>query len=101
VPEATNLVDVETVAALRKLWLAGALTAHQFRAAIDDLADVPLTRYPAASMMRRAYALRANVTAYDAAYVGLAEMLECPLVTVDERLASATGPKCSFHVVQA
>jgi predicted nucleic acid-binding protein len=51
--------------------------------------------------MRRAYELRANVSAYDSAYVALAEALDCPLVTVDERLARASGPRCEFQVLRA
>ncbi len=49
--------------------------------------------------MDRAYELRANVTPYDAAYVALAEALECPLLTGDRRLASAPGPRCEFQLV--
>jgi predicted nucleic acid-binding protein len=43
--------------------------------------------------------LRANVTAYDSAYVALAETLECVLVTADQRLAKAAGPRCAFRVL--
>ena len=97
---APDLVDVEAVSVLRKRWLAGDLPAHRFRSAVDDLNDLPLDRYPAYPLMRRAYELRANVSAYDSAYVALAEVLDCPLVTVDERLARAPGPRCDFHVLR-
>jgi hypothetical protein len=50
--------------------------------------------------MRRAYELRDNVTACDAAYVALAETLDCELLTGDGRLADAPGPECSFRVLQ-
>ena len=50
--------------------------------------------------MRRAYALRANVTPYDATYVALAEILGCELLTGDRRLANAPGPRCSIRVLQ-
>jgi predicted nucleic acid-binding protein len=73
-----DLADVETVAVLRKRWIAGDLTAPRFRAAIDDLLALPITRFPTGPLMPRAYELRANVTAYDAAYVALAEGLSCP-----------------------
>jgi len=49
--------------------------------------------------MRRAYEQRANVTAYDAAYVALAEGLGCPLVTGDRRLAAASGINCEIEVL--
>lgn len=50
--------------------------------------------------MPRAYELRAGVTAYDATYVALAEALDCDLVTGDQRLAKATGPRCSIRVLR-
>ena len=98
---APDLVDVEAVSVLRERWLAGDLPAHRFRSAVDDLNDLPLDRYPAYPLMRRAYELRANVSAYDSAYVALAEVLDCPLVTVDERLARASGPRCEFQILRA
>lgn len=97
---APDLVDVETASVLRKRWLAGDLTAHRFRSAVDDLIDLPLDRYPSHPFMRRAYELRANVSAYDSAYVALAEVLDCPLVTLDERLARASGLRCEFQVLR-
>jgi predicted nucleic acid-binding protein len=51
--------------------------------------------------MVRAYELRANVTPYDATYVGLAEGLDCTLVTGDGRLARAPGIRCSVEVLTA
>ena len=59
---APDLVDVETVAVLRKRWLASTLPAQRFRAAIGDLESIELDRYPTLSLMRRAYELRQNVT---------------------------------------
>jgi predicted nucleic acid-binding protein len=97
---APDLVDVETVSVLRKRWLAHVLAARRFRTAVEDLERLPIVRYPALALMRRAYELRANVTAYDAAYVALAEVLACPLVTADERLARASGPRCPVDVVR-
>lgn len=95
-----DLVDVETVAVLRKRWLAGTLTARRFTAAVDDLADVPLTRYPTLPFMRRAYELRSTVTAYDATYVALAEALDCELLTSDDRLSRAPGIRCPVRVLR-
>ncbi len=96
---APDLVDVETVAVLRKRWLAGTITDRRFFTAIDDLEAIPLDRYPALPLMRRAYGLHRNVTAYDAAYVALAELLGCELLTGDGRLAGAPGPRCPIRVL--
>ena len=96
-----DLADVETVAVLRKRWLAGDLTAARFRSAIDDLLVLPAARFPVGPLMPRAYQLRANVTAYDAAYIALAEALACTLVTGDARLASAPGTACDVELLTA
>lgn len=97
---APDLVDVETVAVLRKRWLGKAMSAARFAAAIDDLEDLAIDRYPTLPFMRRAYQLRDNVTAIDAAYVALAETLACELLTSDQRLTTATGPRCPIRLLQ-
>jgi predicted nucleic acid-binding protein len=96
---APDLVDVETVAVLRKRWLAGTITDRRFSTAVRDLDAIDLDRYPTRRLMRRAYHLRANLTAYDAAYVALAETLGCELLTGDRRLANAPGPRCPIRVL--
>jgi len=96
---APDLVDVETVAVLRRRWLAGAFTARRFAAAVEDLQQLPFDRHPCLALLRRAYELRANITAYDAVYVALAEAFGCDLVTVDGRLARAAGPRCDIVVL--
>lgn len=98
---APDLVDVETVAVLRKRWMAGDLTDRRFKAAIGDLEELELGRYPALALMRRAFELRANVTPYDAAYVALAENLGCTLLTADERLSRAPGIRCAVEILRA
>jgi len=95
---APDLVDVETVAVLRKRWLGGTITARRFAAAIGDLEAIDVDRYPTLPLMRRAYELRANVTAY-AVYVALAEVLACELLTGDQRLANAPGTRCAVRVL--
>jgi predicted nucleic acid-binding protein len=97
---APDLVDVETVAVLRRRWLAGDLSDERFRAAVDDLLALPITRFPVGPLMVRAFELRANVTAYDACYVALAEALDCPLITADRRLANAPMTTCTTEVLQ-
>ncbi len=96
---APDLVDVETVAVLRKRWLARAISDERFDAAVTDLQRWDFERVPTLRLVRRAYELRANVTAYDAMYVALAEALGCELLTADQRLAGATGPHCSIRVL--
>lgn len=91
---ARDLVDVETAAVMRRRWLAGSLTARRFRTAIGDLELLELDRYATLLLMRRAYELRHNVSAYDASYIALAELLGCELLTGDRRLAAAPGPRC-------
>lgn len=95
---APDLVDVEVVSVLRKRWLAGTLTARRFKAAVNDLVDLPIARYPVAPLMIRAYELRGNVTPYDATYVTLAEGLSCSLLTADVRLSRAAGLRCQVEV---
>jgi predicted nucleic acid-binding protein len=96
---APDLVDVESVAVLRKRWLAGRLSAGRFAAAIGDLEALDLDRYPTLPLMHRSYALRANVTPYDAAYVALAEVLGCELITADKGLAKAPGSRCPIRLL--
>lgn len=96
---APDLIDVETVAVLRKRWLSGWMSDDRFDSAVADLERLDFERVPTLRLIRRAYELRANVTAYDATYVALAEALDCELVTGDRRLAGATGPRCPIRVL--
>ena len=96
---APDLVDVETVAVLRKRWIGGTITARRYSTAIDDLESLGIDRYPTLPLMRRAYELRDNLTPYDAAYVALAEVLGCELLTGDGRLARAPGPACPIRLL--
>lgn len=96
---APYLVDVETLAVLRKRWLAGAISDRRFAQAVDDLEAIDVDRYPTLPLVRRGYELRANVTAYDAVYVALAEGLDCELLTIDRRLSGAPGPLCAIRVL--
>lgn len=97
---APDLVDVETVSVLRKRWLRGSLTDQRFRTAISHLQQLAFERVPTRRLVPRAVELRANVSAYDACYVALAEHLDCELITADARLADATGPQCPIRVLR-
>ena len=87
-------------ALLLKRWPAGSITARRFASAVTDLESIAIVRYPTLPLMRRAYELRANVTSYDTAYVALAEVLDCELLTGDGRLGDAPGPTCSIRVLR-
>jgi len=79
---------------LRRQALAGVLDATAATIAHRDLISLAVDLYPYAAVAERAWSLRDNLTAYDAAYVALAELLEVPLLTLDARLARAAGPRC-------
>ncbi len=97
---APDLVDVETVAVLRKRWIGKAITERRFQTAVKDLQQLDFERYPTLPLMTRAYELRENLTAYDATYVALAEGLGCELLTGDSRLAQAPGPRCPIRALR-
>ena len=88
---APHLVDAETGHALRRVVLAGELSARAASAALADLADLRIQRVAHRGLLSRAWELRANVTFYDGLYLALAERLDVPLVTLDARLANAPG----------
>lgn len=89
---APQLIDFEVVSALRGLVLGSQLSAARAEDVLTDYEDLPIRRWPFADgLRRRAFQLRDNISAYDAAYVSLAEALGCPLVTRDARLARTSG----------
>ena len=88
---APHLLDLEVSQVLRRLAREGAITQHRADEAIEDLLDLRITRYPHFVLLPRIWQLRHNLSAYDAAYVSLAERLRAPLITRDGRLASASG----------
>jgi predicted nucleic acid-binding protein len=85
---APHLLDLEVVQVLRRYTFAGELSSTRGLEALEDLAEFPITRYPHDLLLPRIWELRRNLTAYDAAYVALAEALAAPLVTRDAALAS-------------
>jgi predicted nucleic acid-binding protein len=88
---APHLLDVEVAQVLRRYTLAGKFGSERGGEALEDLADFPIARYPHQPFLFRIWELRHNVTAYDAAYLALAEALGAPLVTRDAKMASAAG----------
>lgn len=88
---APHLLDVEVTQVLRRYAAGGEIDEDRGRAALADLGDFPLRRYPHGFLLPRVWELRNNLTAYDAVYVALAEALDAPLLTCDRRLATAAG----------
>jgi predicted nucleic acid-binding protein len=96
---APHLLDLEVAQVLRRYFLAGRLTTDRGSIALEYLSGLPLTRYPHDVLLPRIWELRHNVTAYDAAYLALAETLRAPLLTRDRALASATGHTARVQLV--
>lgn len=96
---APAVVDLEVVSAWRGHARAGRVSARRADVALAHLAAFPLQRAPHGPLMRRIWDLRDNLTAYDAAYVALAESLDTLLLTGDERLARAPGIRCEVEVM--
>lgn len=95
---APHLIDVEALHALRRLVLTGALGEERAGEARADLASLTIARYPLGAMADRVWSLRENLTAYDATFVALAEALDAPLLTCDQRLARTGGHRARVEV---
>lgn len=92
-------LDVEIVSALRGLSRPNPALQTAVPGALRHLAGFPIRRMPLAPLLPRIWELRDNLTAYDAAYVALAERLDAHLVTCDGKLAGASGPRCRFDLI--
>jgi predicted nucleic acid-binding protein len=92
------LLDVEFAQVLRRLVREGTLARKRAEEAIEDLIAVRVTRYAPVLLLGRIWQLRQNLSAYDAAYVALAEELKAPLITRDQRLAAAPGHAATIEV---
>jgi predicted nucleic acid-binding protein len=96
---APQLIDYEVVSVLRGLTLGGRLTEGRAQDALTDFHDLAVERWLASdALRRRTFQLRHNLSAYDAAYVALAEALECPLLTRDARIGRASGHSVQVEV---
>ncbi len=84
---APHVIDVEIAHVLRRL-AAGRTSAAFCEAALRDWMDLPVQRYPHDVLINRAWSLRATLTAYDAVYIALAELLDAPLVTHDQKMSA-------------
>jgi predicted nucleic acid-binding protein len=95
---APHLIDVEVAQVLRRLVREAKVSGNRAAQAIQDLLDLRLTRYPHFVLLPRLWQLRNNLSAYDAAYVALAEELDATLVSRDARLSSAPGHRASVEL---
>ena len=94
-----HLLDVEVTSALRRYVRDGALDREDAAAALEDLVALDFQRHSHEALVERAWALRDNLSAYDAVYVALAEALPARLFTCDRRLAKAPGTKVKAEVI--
>jgi len=94
---APHLMPVEVANILRRAALSGEISEDSASLAHGDLLLLRVELFPYEPFGRRVWELRANVTAYDAWYVALAESLAVPMATLDHRLARASGPRCPFR----
>ena len=90
------LADLEVASALRGLTRRGIINPEAATRALRAYQSLPLVRAEHDPLLDRCWELRDNLTVYDASYVALAEVLEAPLVTGDQRLANAAGVRCTM-----
>lgn len=95
---APDLIRFEVANIIRRHESAAIITTDQATMAHDDMVELPIEEWPYVLLAGRVWELRANLTAYDASYVALAERLMAPLVTLDRRLARAPGIRCEVWV---
>lgn len=94
-----HLAIIETTSVFRGLVRASKLTESRAKGALLDLVELPFVRHPHEPLLERIWQLRANLTAYDAVYVALAEALDATLITCDRRLGPAAPPAITVDVV--
>jgi predicted nucleic acid-binding protein len=96
---APHLLDLEVAQVLRRYVARNQLDAVRAGQAIEDLRDLDLNRYPHDVLLARIWELRQNATAYDAAYLALAEALGAPLLTTDARLRGVPDARAQVEVL--
>lgn len=96
---APHLLDLEVAQVLRRYVRDKMIAAGRGQEAHEDLADLPLHRYPHDFLISRVLELRTALIAYDAIYVALADLLDAPLLTCDRKIASAPGHHAVVEVI--
>jgi predicted nucleic acid-binding protein len=94
-----HVLDLEVAQVLRRFVRDGSLSSGRAGAALQDLMDVRFTRYPHWRLLPRIWQMRHNLTAYDGAYIALAELLNAPLITRDRRVSSASGHRAQVELL--
>jgi len=97
---APHLIDIEIAQALRRLVQLKELTSARGKEALEDHRSLHIKRAAHHDMLPRIWQLRDSTTAYDSAYVALAEALEVPLVTCDAKLARSHGHGAKIELVE-
>jgi predicted nucleic acid-binding protein len=97
---APHLIDVEVTHTLRRLVQLKEVPAARAKQALDDHAALHIKRADHEDMLERLWELRESVTAYDATYVALAEVLDAPLITCDSRLARSHGHRAMIELIE-
>jgi predicted nucleic acid-binding protein len=96
---APHLLSVEVAQVLRRYVASRSIKPEIAVAALDDLAVLDIAHYAHEPFLPRAWALRDNVTVYDAVYLVLAEVLDAPLLTLDRRLANSPGHQATVELI--
>lgn len=97
--QAPVTIDAEVLHALRRRWLAGKITETRVAPLLALFRDITIVRHPVQPLIDRMWSLRQNITAYDAAYVALAESFNIPLLTRDARLAHSSGHTATIEYI--
>lgn len=98
---APQIIDLEVISVFRRAARSRRLAPRRAQQAVDDLLALELHRVPHTHLLPRVWELRDTLSAYDAAYVALAEHLAAPLVTADRKLARAKGIACDVELLRA
>lgn len=96
---APQVIDAEVMGLLRRDAMLRAVDATTCSLAVSELHDWPADRLSLRPFLERVWELRENVRTWDAFYVAVAEAFDCPLLTLDRRLARAKGPRCQIEVI--
>jgi len=88
---APHLLSIEVAQVFRRYVQAKSITPEAANTALEDLVALDIERYELEPLLGRVWELRENLTAYDAVYVALSEVLSCPLLTFDARIAGSQG----------
>ena len=98
---APHVLDGEVISALLGLMRGQKITEREADAALSSYRASPVERQDVLPLWPRLKSLHANLSAYDAQYVALAEALQVPLVTADARIKRSDAARCKVEVFDA